>query len=128
MNHLLGIDVILKMDWLWKNHTIIDYKRKNVYLSIESENERNRLLFHGKKHAFHPCIIFLVKVTKNLKKVCQRFIASVVEPSTEQQEVDASSMRVVTEYLDAFPEELLELPPQRELEFSIDLLMGNSNF
>lgn len=40
----------------------------------------------------------------------------------EQQKVDSSSVRVVKEYLDVFPEELPRLPPKRDLEFSIDLL------
>ena len=35
-------------------------------------------------------------------------------------------MRVVNEYLDVFPEELPGLPPERELEFSIDLLPGTA--
>lgn len=42
----------------------------------------------------------------------------------EQQEVDASSVRVVKEYQDIFLEELSGLPPQRELKFLIDLLLG----
>lgn len=46
-----------------------------------------------------------------------RIYVSVVESSREQQEVDASSVRVVKEYLVVFPEELPGLPPQRELEF-----------
>ena len=41
----------------------------------------------------------------------------------EQPKVDASNVRVVKEYLDVFSEELPGLPPQRELEFFIDLLL-----
>ena len=34
--------------------------------------------------------------------------------------------RVVCEYLDVFPEDLTSLPPHREIEFSIDLVLGTT--
>ncbi|XP_028085074.1 uncharacterized protein LOC114286177 [Camellia sinensis] len=34
--------------------------------------------------------------------------------------------KVVSEYLDVFPEDLTELPPHREIEFTIDLLPGTA--
>ncbi|KAL7207248.1 hypothetical protein ACSBR1_029250 [Camellia fascicularis] len=34
--------------------------------------------------------------------------------------------RVVCEYLDVFPEDLVSLPPYREIEFSIDLVLGTT--
>jgi hypothetical protein len=33
-------------------------------------------------------------------------------------------IRVVQEYLDVFPEELLGMSPDRDIEFIIDLLLG----
>ena len=33
MYHLVGIDLILGMDWLSKNHAIIDCNKKKVYLA-----------------------------------------------------------------------------------------------
>ena len=44
-------------------------------------------------------------------------------------EVDGSSLellRVVDEFADVFPEELPELPPRREIDFTIDLQPGMS--
>lgn len=76
--HLVGIDVILKMDWLSKNHIIVDCTKKNVYHSLERENEENGLLCHGKEHAFHPNKNSFAKATKYLHKRCQGFLASVV--------------------------------------------------
>lgn len=67
------------------------------------------------------------KTTKYLQKRCQGFLVSVVE-SRMEHDVDPSSVRKIKEYLDVFPEELLGLPLQRELEFSIDFYQGNSNF
>lgn len=33
-------------------------------------------------------------------------------------------MEVVREYVDVFPDELLGLPPTRQVEFQIDLILG----
>lgn len=41
----------------------------------------------------------------------------------EQQQIDPSRVSVENEYLDVFPEELPKLLPERELEFSIELLL-----
>ena len=35
-----------------------------------------------------------------------------------------SEILVVREYPDIFPEDILEFPPKREVEFSIDLVLG----
>lgn len=47
--HLVGIDVMLGMDWLSQNHVIIDCKKREVYLSLESAKEENNYSFMGKK-------------------------------------------------------------------------------
>ncbi|MCI87091.1 cellular nucleic acid-binding protein, partial [Trifolium medium] len=33
---------------------------------------------------------------------------------------------VVREFVDVFPEDILDLPPEREVEFSIDIVPGTS--
>jgi len=40
----------------------------------------------------------------------------------KETELKLDDIAVVKEYLDVFPEELPGLPPDREIEFSIDLL------
>ena len=47
------------------------------------------------------------------------FLAYVIDTEKEGQKLD--SVPVVNEFIDVFPEELLGLPPDREIEFSIDL-------
>lgn len=39
-------------------------------------------------------------------------------------DVVASNMHVVCEFPDLFPEDICDLPPKREVEFAIDLLLG----
>ncbi|MCI96211.1 cellular nucleic acid-binding protein, partial [Trifolium medium] len=42
----------------------------------------------------------------------------------EKSEVDA--LPVVREFVDVFPDDILDLPPEREVEFSIDIVPGTS--
>ena len=125
MYHLVGIDLILGMDWLSKNHAIIDCNKKKVYLAGDMVSGK-KLFFKGEQLENHPLLISYVKATKFLQKGCQGFLASVVEEIKGSKEVDPSSVRIVSEFLDVFPEELPGIPPERELEFSIDLLSGTT--
>ena len=42
------------------------------------------------------------------------------------QATSIEEVPVVCEYLDMFPEELLGMPPNRDLEFTIDLIPGTT--
>ncbi|MCI35357.1 RNA-directed DNA polymerase (Reverse transcriptase), partial [Trifolium medium] len=42
----------------------------------------------------------------------------------EKTEVDA--LPVVREFVDVYPDDILDLPPEREVEFSIDIVPGTS--
>ena len=41
-----------------------------------------------------------------------------------KEEKSAGDVPTVREYLNVFPEDLSRLPPDREIEFTIDLLLG----
>lgn len=43
---------------------------------------------------------------------------------TQQKELKLEDIPIVKEFPDIFPKELLGLPPNREIEFSIDLILG----
>ena len=121
----MGIDLILGMDWLSKNHAIIDCNKKKVYLAGDLDSGK-KFFFKGEQTENHPLLISFVKATKFLQKGCQGFLACVVEETKGSKEVDPSSVRIVSEFLDVFLEELSGIPPERELEFSIDLLSGTT--
>ena len=60
---------------------------------------------------------------KYLRQGCQGYLASLVG-GTEGEKVDVNptSVRVFSEYLDVFPNDLSGLPPMRNSEFVIDVL------
>jgi len=52
---------------------------------------------------------------------CFVIVAQTEKKSTEEQ---IRSILVVDEYADVFPDEISELPPSRDIDFSIDLILG----
>ena len=57
-----------------------------------------------------------------LRKTCQGYLAYTVEP--EYPEISLEEVPVVREHPDVFPEDLPRLPPDREIEFEIELASG----
>ena len=56
------------------------------------------------------------------RKGCRGYLAYVVETGKEGTLVD--KIPVVREFLDVFPDDIAGLPPDREVEFTIDLIPG----
>ena len=71
-----------------------------------------------------PCVISCIQANCLLRKGCQGFQASVVDLQSEELEI--RDIPVVREFSDVFPDDLLGLPSDREIEFSIDLLLGTA--
>jgi hypothetical protein len=59
-----------------------------------------------------------------LRKGCRGFLASVVD--LQKKELEIEDIPVVQEFPDVFLEDLPGLPPDREVEFSIDLVLGTA--
>ena len=67
-------------------------------------------------------LISAVKVRRLLVKGCQGCLAHVTDTRVRSEGVQQIS--VVKEFIDIFLEELPGLPPEREVEFSIELILG----
>jgi hypothetical protein len=61
---------------------------------------------------------------KLLRKGCSAWLAHVKE--LEKGSIDLTSIPIVREFRDVFPEELPELPPVREIEVFIETILGVS--
>ena len=57
-----------------------------------------------------------------VQKGCEAYLVYVID--TKKAEPSFSDIPIVSDYPDVFPEELLGLPPQREIEFTIDIVQG----
>ncbi|MCI84352.1 cellular nucleic acid-binding protein, partial [Trifolium medium] len=41
-----------------------------------------------------------------------------------EEKTEVNTLPVVREFVDVFPDDILDLPPEREVEFSIDIVPG----
>ena len=110
-------DVILGMDWLSRYRANIDCKKKRVVLY--TSNNR-RISYQGQRQ--DRKFLSVMQARKLLRQGCEAYLAHVVDTKKETPILD--DIPVVREFPDVFPEELPGLSPDREIEFSIDLIPG----
>ena len=112
-------DVILGMDWLSRHQVVVDCKMKRVTLRTPSGEE---VTFISKRsnHLFNVTSATTAKTM--VRKGCEAYLAYVID--TKKAEPSLSDIPTVSGYPDVFPEELPRLPPQREIEYAIDVVQG----
>jgi len=113
-------DAILGLNLLSTHHAHVDCHQKWVTFKMEGISEFS---FEGVKNGKRIRIISAIKTMKLLRRGCQRFLAAVIDK--KEAELKLENIAVVKEYPNVFPEELPGLPPDREIKFSIDLLLGS---
>ena len=94
-----GIDVIHGMDWLTKYDAVIQCAKRSVLLTSLS----------GDQFEFRATLPTAADCTMN-----------------QLQGNSIKDIRVVCEYPDVFPDDLLGMPPECDIEFIIDLLPGTT--
>ncbi|KAA3466121.1 DNA/RNA polymerases superfamily protein [Gossypium australe] len=114
-------DVILGMDWLTAHDVIVNCGRKFIELKCES-GDLIRVESDGLDRL--PVVISSLSTQKYLRKWCEAYLAFVM--NARETELRIESVPIVCEYPDVFTEELLGLPPVREIEFGIELTPGTA--
>ncbi|XP_075091634.1 uncharacterized protein LOC142171828 [Nicotiana tabacum] len=112
-------DVIMGMDCLASCCASIDCHSKLIHFDFPGEP---CLVWKGITPLTEGKIISYVKARRMINNGCLGFIATVHD--TRLEDVTIDSVPVVRKFADVFPEDLPELPPIREIEFSIDLVPG----
>ena len=70
------------------------------------------------------CIVSVMVAKRCLQKGYPAYLAYVINKDIQKAELD--TIPVVAEFPEVFLEELVGLPPNRELEFTIDLTPGSA--
>jgi hypothetical protein len=118
---LSDFDIILGMNWLGKNKARLDCFAKTVtFQGAKGET----MVFKGERTSNFPNMISGMVARKLLKKGCTAYLAYVI--NSEKGKIGLSDIPIVREFPDVFPEELPRLPPEREVEVTIDILPGVS--
>ncbi|EOY31837.1 DNA/RNA polymerases superfamily protein [Theobroma cacao] len=86
---------------------------------------QNREFYQVGEHRVLPsCVISAIKASKLVQKGYPTYLAYVIDTSKGEPKLEDVS--IVSEFSDVFPDDLPGLPPDRELEFPIDLLPGTA--
>ncbi|XP_075521495.1 uncharacterized protein LOC142554710 [Primulina tabacum] len=101
--HIQGYDVILGIYWLFRHQAQLDCYYKKVKLS----NLGNRKFANRKEESFPVTSISVKEAQTIIKKGGKGFLAYLINKPNDQ-----------------LKEEINSLPPQREIEFSIELTPG----
>ena len=109
--------MILGMDWLSRHQVMVDCRMKRVTLRTPNEDE---VTFIGERSNHLSNVIFAAITRKMVRKGCEAYLAYVID--TVKARSSVSDIPTVSDFRDVFPEELSGLPPQREIEFAIDVV------
>ena len=95
----------------------MDYFTKKIIFKKSGYPE---LEFEGDRRILPTRVISTLEAKRLLHKGCEAYLAHGINKSSS--EVTLDNMPVVCKFLDIFLEDLLGLPPNRELKFEIELL------
>nr|XP_025684673.1 uncharacterized protein LOC112785421 [Arachis hypogaea] len=109
---MVGLEMILGFDWLSKNRILLDYFERTIQFMPEGEN--GAVVAEG---------YYLNSVMVHCgREGCQGYILLTANASGDAQNLD--QIPIVRDFLEVFPEDIPEFPPQREIEFMIELVPG----
>ncbi|XP_022042158.1 uncharacterized protein LOC110944822 [Helianthus annuus] len=108
--------VVVGMDWLFRHHAKVVCFRKEIKLTSPSGKH---VTIYGEKRG-NPVMCLMLKAHKLMRRGCKAFMIYANEPDKGSPKIEDVS--VVREYTDVFPEDLPGIPPEREVEFRIELI------
>ena len=84
--------------------------------------DEDAVIFIGERSNHLSNVISAVTSRTMVRKGCEAYLAYVID--TVKARPSVSDIPTVSDFPNVFPEELLGLPPQREIEFAIDVVLG----
>ncbi|XP_073121931.1 uncharacterized protein [Henckelia pumila] len=115
-------DLILGMDWMMKNAVVIYFQQRLVLVRPEGEEP---FQFETTRGLRKTQIISFMQAKQMVHEGCEAFLASL---SLTELPVhpDISDVDIVKDFEDVFPDDVAGIPPDREVEFSIDVKKDGS--
>ncbi|KAJ9538034.1 hypothetical protein OSB04_030767 [Centaurea solstitialis] len=116
-----GIDVIVGVDWMFRNHDTVVCAEQLVRIQDPSGGE---LVVYGKGRRDRLAFCSVTKARRWLQRGCAGYMAYAVTSQAEDRKLSIADVPVVSEFPDVFPEDLPGIPPDTQVEFGIDLIPG----
>ncbi|GJV05746.1 putative reverse transcriptase domain-containing protein [Tanacetum coccineum] len=117
---MLGVfDIVIGMDWLDKYNANILCSQKLVRVINPQGRE---IVIYGDRRKGDLKLCSVMKARRYLSRGCHAFMAHVINTNFEKKSVE--DVPIVNEFLDVFPKELQGIPPERQVDFRINLISG----
>ncbi|XP_070004402.1 uncharacterized protein LOC142163410 [Nicotiana tabacum] len=117
---MLDFDVIMGMDWLESCYAKVGCRTKIVSFEFPGEP-----VLEWKGDVVAPRGRF-ISYLKSIKMISKGYIYHLVRVKDADAQIPTlQSVPIVNEFPEVFPEDLLGIPPDREIDFGIDLLPGS---
>ncbi|GKE58216.1 zinc finger, CCHC-type, retrotransposon gag domain protein, partial [Tanacetum coccineum] len=114
-------DIIIGMDWLDKYNVNIFCSQKLVRVINPQGRE---IVIYGDRRKGDLKLCSVMKARRYLSHGCHAFMVHVINSNFKMKIVE--DVPIVNKFLDVFPKELLGIPPERQVEFRIDLIPGGN--
>nr|GEU52697.1 hypothetical protein [Tanacetum cinerariifolium] len=112
-----AFDNEIGIDWIDRYNVNILCSQKLVRVVNPQGRE---IIIYGDKRKGEFKLCSMMEARKYLSHGFQDFMAHVIDTSIEKKSV--KDVLVVNEFLDVFPEDFMGIPPERQVEFRIDLI------
>jgi hypothetical protein len=116
-------DMIIGMDWLEQHKAVLDCYTK---ILIYKDNFGTVRTTQGIPKPVSVRQVSAMQLKKCIRKGCQVYAIQVMNLLEKEDMHKLEDVVVLREFRDMFVEEIPELPPSREIDFSIDLLPGST--
>nr|GEV27357.1 putative reverse transcriptase domain-containing protein [Tanacetum cinerariifolium] len=111
-------DVIVGMDWLVECDALIVCVKKEVHVPYRNKT----LVVKSDSRVSRLKVISYIKARKYIERGSQLFMAQVTEKEPPKKQLQ--DVPVICNFPEVFPDDLPGLPPPRQVEFKIKLILG----
>nr|GEZ88625.1 reverse transcriptase domain-containing protein [Tanacetum cinerariifolium] len=116
--HNQGPNVVTGMDWLVERDALIVCCKKKVHVPYKNKT----LVVKSDSGVSRLKVISYIKARKYIERGSQLFIAQVTEKEPAKKQLQ--DVPVICNFPEVFPNDLPGLPPPRQIEFKIELILG----
>jgi len=116
---MVDFDLILGMDWLSPHRAVLDCYANTVTLAVPGIPP---VVWRGSCSRTPVGVISFVRAQRLMASGCLAYLSYVRDVRKEGPTVD--SVPIVREFTDVFPADLPGLPPDRDIDFSIEVEPG----
>ena len=104
-----------------KNLAIIDCGQKTVVLRC---SDKSKVIIQGIRSNVMSNVISVMQARRFIRKGYEAFLSLILD--SKRGQVHVEKIPVVREFPDVFPEELLGIPLEREVDVSIEIVPGTT--